>query len=201
MNNEQELLTQLTRIADALERLASNDKAVSPNIVRPIEEFRSFDWAGHQIEVVKSDNDGPTHVSYNGTVFTRRSPVNKFEPAIWYSASAGKDEDGNVLYIKLITFRTIGDADPLPPKAIGKTNSGSAPRPAQPAPKSATPQTPAALKFSDPKIVVIFAKEWGGTASEAAQTLFALHKDGRLPDTLSEAQAREFAQGFKEKIA
>ena len=139
METETLIITQLVRIADAMERLASGGKPTAPNIVRPIEEYKTFDWAAHNMEVVKRDDDGPTHVSYGGVLYTRRSPSNKFEPAIWYSAPAGKDEEGNVEYICLIRFRTFSDADPLPAKARAKA-------PAQPASKPAATPPAAAQK-------------------------------------------------------
>jgi hypothetical protein len=123
---------QLNRIADALEILARPGQDYSPNYIKPIEEYRAFNWASIQASVVRSDQDGPTHVSWNGQVFTRRSPVNKFEPAVWYSRASGKSEDGETEYAKLITFREIKDADPLPEKARGIINRAPAPQPQTP---------------------------------------------------------------------
>ena len=151
METETLIITQLVRIADAMERLASGGKPTAPNIVRPIEEYKTFDWAAHNMEVVKRDDDGPTHVSYGGVLYTRRSPSNKFEPAIWYSAPAGKDEEGNVEYIQLIRFRSFSDADPLPAKARGKMPE----QPRQPASKPAQPAvTPPAASAPAQKATV-----------------------------------------------
>jgi hypothetical protein len=47
--------------------------------------------------------------------------------------------------------------------------------------------------YNDAKIVNVFAKEWGSTPAEAAKTLATMHKDGKLPDFLTEAEAREIA--------
>lgn len=116
----------LNRIADALEVLARPGQDYSPNYVKPIEDYHGFNWASIQASVVKSDHDGPTHVSWNGQVFTRRSPVNKFEPAIWFSRANGKSEEGDTEYTKLITFREIKDADPLPDKARAIANRAPA---------------------------------------------------------------------------
>lgn len=108
---------QLARIADALERMAADGKPMAPNYTRPIEQYSSFDWASIHAHVVKADADGPTHVECGGETWTRRSPVNKFAPAIWFSRAVGKDDDGNTLYLKLITFKVFTDADPLALKA------------------------------------------------------------------------------------
>lgn len=108
---------QLNRIADSLEVLARPGQDYSPNYVKPIEEYTSFDWQSINASVVRTDRDGPTHIQWNGQVYTRRSPSNKFEPAIWFSRAAGKSEEGETEYAKLITFREIKEADPLPEKA------------------------------------------------------------------------------------
>lgn len=118
INETPDLVKQLTRIADALERLSNGGEPVAPDMRRPISEFSHFDWASIGASVVSSDNDGPTHVEYGGTLWTRRSPQNKFGAAIWFSrASGGKDADGNVKYLRLITFQEIHDADPIGKKA------------------------------------------------------------------------------------
>lgn len=117
------ILKQLTRIADALERLASGGKPSAPNHVRPIEAYAGFDFAEIGAEIVHSDKDGPTHLAWGGLIFTRRSPTNKFEPVIWYSAPAGKDENGEVMYVRLITFKQIKDAEELPPKVADLTGA------------------------------------------------------------------------------
>jgi len=122
-----EILRQLTRIADALERLANNGKPVEPGFVRPIEEYASFDWDSIGAVVMRSDQDGPTHVEWGGFTWTRRSPQNKFEPSVWYSRSAGKDDNGEVLYLRLISFKPLHDVDPLPRAVAGKASSPSAP--------------------------------------------------------------------------
>jgi hypothetical protein len=111
-----DILYQLKRIADSLERLANNGEPVSPNLERPISEFKNFDWSSIDASIVRSDKDGPTHVEYGGLIWIRRSPENKYEPAIWYSRTAGKDDEGKTRYLRLITFKTVKDADPLPEK-------------------------------------------------------------------------------------
>jgi hypothetical protein len=115
--NQPETLKLLARIADALERLANNGQPTSPDMRRPIEEYASFDWPSIGASVVQSDRDGATLVEYGGFLWTRRSPANKFDPAIWFSRAAGKDAEGNVLYLRLLTFQTIKAPEALPEKA------------------------------------------------------------------------------------
>lgn len=114
---------EMTRIADALERLARGSEPEEPNHIKALDQFAVFDWATIGASIVQSDQFGPTHVEWNGMLWTRRSPQNKFEGAIWFSRASGKDADGNVHYLRLITFREIKDADPLPAKVAEKASA------------------------------------------------------------------------------
>ena len=71
----------LERIAEAVERLAPASTA-APNYTYPLESFSSFDWASINATVVQSDQYGAAIVSWKGQQFVRRSPSNKFDPAI-----------------------------------------------------------------------------------------------------------------------
>jgi len=124
MNDQQSavLFEQLARIANALETLAraSASEQPEPNYIKPLADYTAFDWASIGASIVAADPDGPTHVEWNGALYTRRSPVNKFEPALWFSRAAGKDAEGIIKYLRLITFREIKDADPINPKLVLK---------------------------------------------------------------------------------
>lgn len=133
---------QLARIADALESIAHAGRPPAPNYTRPIEAFSGFDWASINARVIKADPDGPTHVEWGGETWTRRSPVNKFGPSIWYSRAQGKDDDGNVIYLRLITFKEFKDSDPLAP-GVEKLLTRSAAEPARAAQTPATSGQPA----------------------------------------------------------
>lgn len=111
------ILGQLIRISDALEAIARAGEPAEPNLVKPLDEFSSFDWSSIGASAVHQDQDGPTHLEWGGYVWTRRSPSNKYDPAIWYSRAAGRDAEGNVRYLRLITFRKVGEAEPVPEKA------------------------------------------------------------------------------------
>jgi hypothetical protein len=106
----------LERIADTLDSLAPKS---APDIKRPIEEFKNFDWSSIGARVDKSDSYGAAVVSWKGQIYTRRSPQNKFGVAIWFSRCVGKEEDGANKYERLITFKPFSniEAEPLPPKA------------------------------------------------------------------------------------
>lgn len=105
----------LERIADTLDSFAPKS---APDIKRPIEEFKDFDWSSIGARVDKSDSYGPAVVSWRGQLYTRRAPSNKYEPCLWYSRCTGKNEDGSNAYERLITFKSFAklEADPLPYK-------------------------------------------------------------------------------------
>lgn len=114
-----EIYRQIKRQSDLTEAiyltLLANQAA--PNIKRSLEDFPSFNWASVGAEILSVDNFGVAQVSWNGKIFTRRSPDNKFKEAIWFSCCVGKDEQGNNKYEKLITFTVIDPAEPISRKA------------------------------------------------------------------------------------
>jgi hypothetical protein len=101
----------LERIANVLEQPQG-----APNYQASLEVFRQFDWTRIGAIVELQDADGVAVVTWHGNRFVRRSAANKFEPAIWFSRSIGKDEGGNNRYERLITFKTLGQVEPLPDK-------------------------------------------------------------------------------------
>jgi hypothetical protein len=64
------------------------------------------------------------------------------------------------------------------------------------APEPSTDDDPV-HKFSDAKIIEIFATQWGISNGDAAKTLFEQRKAGNIPETMTEAKARELALGVK----
>src|SRR5262249_33984479 len=87
-------------IAASLEGIESHlrQMAISsnpaPNYQRPLSEYPTFDWSSIGATVLNRDGDGVTAVEWNGQVFTRRSPSNKFAEAVWVSRHLGEDADG-----------------------------------------------------------------------------------------------------------
>lgn len=111
----------LERIATSLERMAPD--AGAPNLQKPIDEFRGFDWGSIGAKVVQADQYGPAIVEWGGKQFTRRSPQNKFGAAIWFSRSTGdKDSEGRTIYERLISFKVLEGADPVSGKAAQHLN-------------------------------------------------------------------------------
>ena len=112
---ELQMLGLFNRIANALEAIALTN-APAPNFVKPIESYASFDFTAIGALVKGHDANGPTELEWGGYLWTRRSPQNKFGEAIWFSRATGKDAEGNVKYSRLITFKKLTEAEPLPRK-------------------------------------------------------------------------------------
>jgi len=196
---DERLISILERIAVALERLSNDGKPVAPNLNRPMEEYGGFDWSSFGAEVAKRDDDGPTHIQHNGTLYTRRSPVNKYDPAIWYSAPAGKDEEGNTAYVRLITFKHFGDADPLPAKVTGEIKQPAPqPTPRQPAPQPATNGTrPYPANVLKSKLAGWGAARKGQPCTEQHRTMLAGMLEKAAGGKLQRYEMSQWLFGFK----
>lgn len=101
----------LERLAFGLEQLVPK---ATPSYTRSLESFVSFDWASIGATVVQRDRFGAAVVSWGGHEYTRRSPQNKFGDAIWFSRANGRDENGNLAYERLITFKKQAAAEAVP---------------------------------------------------------------------------------------
>src|SRR3990172_12017265 len=112
----------LNRIASALEAIALT-KAPAPNFIRPIADYATFEFESIGARVTGRDQHGVTEVEWAGYQWTRRSPSNKFGTAIWFSRPAGKDEAGQVRYVRLITFRESTEPAPLPGKVAAQVEA------------------------------------------------------------------------------
>lgn len=123
---EQQLAHQndlLERIALALEQSefalpggSAPGSSSGPNYEVCLSQFKTFDWASIDATVEYADSDGVATVIWRGHRYVRRSAENKFKPAIWFSRSTGRDDEGNVRYAKLATFSLRPKAEPLPSK-------------------------------------------------------------------------------------
>ena len=162
----------LNRIASALEAIALT-KAPAPNFVRSIAEYGAFDFEAIGAKVTGRDQHGVTAVEWAGYQWTRRSPSNKFGSAIWFSRAAGKDEAGNVQYVRLITFREIAEPEPLPGKVAAQVEA--APKPASPAqPNGEKP----GVTYEPVEPEVSGEETWPTTAPQFIDWLVAKHVSG-----------------------
>jgi ssDNA-binding DdrB-like protein len=85
-NSLQEIESHLRHIA-----ISSNP---APNYQRTLDEYLTFNWESIGATVLREDRDGVTSVEWNGWIFSRRSPSNKFDAAIWFSRCVGTDTEG-----------------------------------------------------------------------------------------------------------
>lgn len=103
------LLRRLVQLLEATPQPA-------PNYQMKIQDFPNFDWSSIGATVEQTDRDGVAVVAWRGNQYLRRSAQNKFKPAIWFSRAIGKDEQGENQYERLITFKQLAEAEPLPDK-------------------------------------------------------------------------------------
>jgi hypothetical protein len=115
---------------EEIERLLRGGQPINeaPEYTADIGRYLTFDWSSIDATVEDSDEFGPRSVRWNGKSYYRRSPENKFGEAIFFSKSSGhRDEGGNVVFHRLITFRKPTDVGPISrgaEKAIAKGVSG-----------------------------------------------------------------------------
>jgi len=173
-------LATLNRIASALEAIALT-KAPAPNFVRAIAEYGAFEFESIGAKVTGRDQHGVTAVEWAGYQWTRRSPSNKFGSAIWFSRAAGKDEAGNVRYVRLITFREMTEPEPLPNKVAAQVEA--APKLAL-RPHSGQAQTPTQPNGEKPGVTYepiepeVSGEEWPTTAPQFIDWLAVKHISG-----------------------
>jgi DdrB-like protein len=120
INEQNEILRMIAASLQGVEshlRQMAVSSNPAPNYQRPLSEYPIFDWPSIGATVLNRDEDGATAVEWNGQVFTRRSPSNKFDAAVWFSRHLGQDADGNKRYARLISFRALTDAEPIAAKA------------------------------------------------------------------------------------
>lgn len=130
----------LGNIHALLQQIAADLKPKSPNYRYPLSNYWTFDWSTLGATPVASDPQGVSAVQWAGYTWTRRSSGGKFGDAIWFSRSDGKDEEGGNKYLRLITFKQLGEAERLDNRVLGS----------QPTPNTPTPQPRAALENEPP---------------------------------------------------
>lgn len=110
-----ELLQTQTRVLEQI-RDSLNQPKTAPNYQKALEDFPNFDWSSIGATIDGRDHDGVAAVVWRGNRYLRRSASNKFKPAIWFSRSTGKDDKGETVYERLITFAPLSQSEPLPDK-------------------------------------------------------------------------------------
>lgn len=114
-----ELLQKQTKILEEI-RDALSQPNEAPNYQKALDAFPDFNWESIGAIAEGRDSDGVAAVTWKGNRYIRRSASNKFKPAIWFSRSTGKDEKGETIYERLITFSPLSRPEPLPDKVKQK---------------------------------------------------------------------------------
>ena len=120
MGEQNEILRMIAASLKGVEshlRQMAVSSNTAPNYQRPLSEYPTFDWSSIDAIVLNQDGDGATSVEWNGQIFTRRSPSNRFQEAVWFSRHLGQDSDGNKRYARLISFKALSHAEPIAVKA------------------------------------------------------------------------------------
>ena len=139
------------KIARQLDKLLNDRPIKDPDYQKSLADYPNFDWNSIDAKIIAKDGDGVSAVEWQGRIYKRRAPENKFAPAIWFSRHDGfqkyKNKEGfkdksclittnNIKsslpyflsflgeqYHKLITFRTIEAAEPISRKVLAQLNN------------------------------------------------------------------------------
>lgn len=140
---EMQLLTVLDRIARGVETIAMSN-AKDPAFVKPLADYRDFDWSTIGATVTEHDRDGAKVVEWGGYNWMRRNPSNNFGDAIFYTRSVGKDPaTGNNKYARLITFKAPGKVKAINRDTEAVLEEQTTTRPPQPPVRPTAPSQPA----------------------------------------------------------
>lgn len=135
LNNHFASLIQISAAAQkSFEQLAIAANP-APNYRKPLADYWVFDWESIGAIPRNYDDEGVTAVEWNGRLFTRRSPQNKFKEAVWFSRAIGKDDQDKNKYETLIKFQDAGEAEELPKKVLKAASNAVKQAPAEPRPQ------------------------------------------------------------------
>lgn len=121
-------LTNLTNIIAAATATMQADRPAPGHRARLV-DYPTYPWERIGAEVIASDEYGATIVSWQGHSYRRRTHP-KYGTHIWFSRGAGRDEEGNAHYERLITFGADEDVEDLPRGVVELLPPASEPQPA-----------------------------------------------------------------------
>ena len=127
----------LARIADALDA----DRA-APNYHGSLAAYPRYNWGNIAASVVESDTNGATRVMWHHHIFTRRSNP-KYGSGVWFSRGAGRDDAGELVYQRLITFAPPSPVEPLPAQIAASIRKATSPAQAPTAKEKPAARAPA----------------------------------------------------------
>lgn len=109
----QAIVGVLAAMATDIGRMAQHLAPVAPNYRAQLGDYAGFNWSEIGAEVVTKDGHGISAVHWAGYLWKRRSGGGRFGKGIWFSRPNGKDAEGNVQYLRLITFKDLDEPEPL----------------------------------------------------------------------------------------
>lgn len=140
-------------------KTAGNESAggqgkAAPNYHKLLSDYPAYDWASIGAEVIDSDKDGATTVSWKGRMFTRRRGNADYDPVVYFSRCTGKEGEKNI-YEWLITFKEPPKAKRLPEETKEVMEQAAEKRASKPpvnAQQSAVKRSPGLISTEEPEL-------------------------------------------------
>ncbi len=136
------ILAKLETITTLLKQLLRQNAPLAPNYRHPLSAYWTFDWHGIGAEIIRRDKKGATQVLWGGYLWLRRNDNGrKYGDAIWFSRADGRNDNGDLNYIRLITFKDAAEPEPVRVKQPKVVSHGRQPTGLLPGANSAETQT------------------------------------------------------------
>lgn len=108
------ILAKLETITTLLKQLLRQNAPHAPNYRHPLSAYWTFDWHSIGAEIIRRDKKGATQVLWGGYLWLRRNDNGrKYGDAIWFSRADGRNDNGDMNYIRLITFKDSAEPEPV----------------------------------------------------------------------------------------
>ena len=108
------ILAKLETITTLLKQMLRQNAPHAPNYRHPLSTYWTFDWHSIGAEIIRRDKKGATQVLWGGYLWMRRNDNGrKYGDAIWFSRADGRNDNGDLNYIRLITFKDAAEPEPV----------------------------------------------------------------------------------------
>ena len=119
------ILAKLETITTLLKQLLRQNAPHAPNYRHPLSAYWTFDWHSIGAEIIRRDKKGATQVLWGGYLWMRRNDNGrKYGDAIWFSRADGRNDNGDLNYIRLITFKDAAEPEPVRVKQPKSASNG-----------------------------------------------------------------------------
>jgi hypothetical protein len=136
------ILAKLETITTLLRQLLRQNAPHAPNYRHPLSTYWTFDWHSIGAEIIRRDKKGATQVLWGGYLWMRRNDNGrKYGDAIWFSRADGRNDNGDLNYIRLITFKDAAEPEPVRVKQPKPAKHGRQPIGILPSENSAKTRT------------------------------------------------------------